>query len=68
MKKRAVRVITGLLCAAMVFSHMAGNVNQIARRCNETGNLYREDVEDIRKGYVEIQKHLADAVGRLAKL
>lgn len=24
MKKRAVRVITGLLCAAMVFSHMAG--------------------------------------------
>ena len=46
----------------------AGNVNQIARRCNETGNLYREDVEDIRKGYVVIQKHLADAVGRLAKL
>lgn len=46
----------------------AGNVNQIARRCNETGNLYGEDVEDIRKGYVEIQKHLADAVGRLAKL
>lgn len=46
----------------------AGNVNQIARRCNETGNLYAEDVVAIRKGYAEIQKQLADAVGRLAKL
>lgn len=51
-----------------LFRSAAGNVNQIARRCNETGNLYAEDVEDIRKGYAEIQKQLADAVGRLAKL
>ncbi len=32
---------------------ISNNVNQIARRCNETGNLYAEDVEDLRKGYME---------------
>lgn len=31
---------------------ISNNVNQIARRCNETGNLYKEDVEDLRKGYL----------------
>lgn len=58
----------GMMELLKLLRSAAGNVNQIARRCNETGNLYAEDVEDIRKGYVEIQKQLADAVGRLAKL
>ena len=30
---------------------IASNVNQIARRCNETRNLYAADVEDLRHGY-----------------
>ena len=47
---------------------VSNNVNQIARRCNETGNLYGEDVEDLRKGYVEMQKEVALLVGRMAKL
>ena len=47
---------------------VSNNVNQIARRCNETGNLYGEDVEDLRKGYVEVQKDVALLVGRMAKL
>lgn len=47
---------------------IAGNVNQIARRCNETRNLYREDVEDLRKGYMEVQREVALLVGKLAKL
>lgn len=47
---------------------VAGNTNQIARRCNETGNLYAEDVEDLRKGYAEVQKQFTDVAGRLAKL
>ena len=29
---------------------ISSNVNQIARRCNETRNLYAEDVEDLRRG------------------
>lgn len=47
---------------------ISNNVNQIARRCNETGNLYGEDVEDLRKGYLEVNGEVARLVGRLAKL
>ena len=47
---------------------VSNSVNQIARRCNETGNLYGEDMEDLRKGYVEVQREVALLVGRMAKL
>ena len=47
---------------------VSNNVNQIARRCNETQNLYGEDVEDLRKGYVEVQREVALLVGKFAKL
>ena len=33
---------------------ISSNVNQIAKRCNETRNLYAEDVDDLRKGYTEV--------------
>ena len=33
---------------------ISSNVNQIARRCNSTHNLYAQDVEDLRQGYVEV--------------
>ncbi len=46
----SIKELNRLLCS------IAGNVNQIARRCNETRNLYGEDVEDLRKGYMEVQK------------
>ncbi len=47
---------------------ISDNVNQIARRCNETGNLYAQDVEDLRRGYVEIKGETAGLVARLAEL
>lgn len=34
---------------------ISGNINQIARRCNETRSLYAEDVEDLRKGCAAAQ-------------
>ncbi len=33
---------------------ISSNVNQITRRCNETRNLYAQDVEDLRQGYDRI--------------
>ncbi len=33
---------------------ISNNVNQIARRCNETRNLYAQDVEDLRRGYAQV--------------
>lgn len=38
----------------LLLRSISSNVNQIARRTNETRNLYAEDVEDLRHGYVEI--------------
>ncbi|MCM1222765.1 MAG: MobC family plasmid mobilization relaxosome protein [Lachnospiraceae bacterium] len=47
---------------------VSNNVNQIARRCNETGNLYGEDVEDLRKGYMEVQMQVVGMVARFPAL
>ena len=33
---------------------ISSNVNRIARRCNETRNLYAQDVEDLRQGYAKV--------------
>lgn len=46
-------------------ARLAGNINQIARRCNETRNLHRGEVEQLRKEYAEV-KSLAQE--RLVKL
>lgn len=41
----------------------ANNMNQIARRANETRNLYAEDVEDLQRNYSQIW----DAMSTLLK-
>ena len=38
--------------------NVSNNVNQIAHRANETRNLYAEDVEDIRQGYLAVWKQI----------
>lgn len=47
---------------------ISNNVNQIARRCNETRNLYTQDVEELRQGYQVVQKRILDFVKRLTDL
>lgn len=42
----------------LLLRSIASNVNQIARRANETRNLYAEDVEDLRQGYNKVWKEL----------
>ena len=42
---------------------ISGNVNQIAKRCNETRNLYAQDVEDLRLGYTRVWTE----IGKLLK-
>ena len=41
----------GIVEVVKLLRSISSNVNQIARRCNETRNLYAEDVEDLRQGY-----------------
>lgn len=37
---------------------ISSNINQIARRCNETRNLYAQDVEDLQQGYTQVWKEV----------
>ena len=46
-------------------ARLAGSINQIAKRCNETRNLYWDDVEQLRQEYMEVK---ALAQERLCKL
>ena len=47
---------------------ISSNVNQIARRCNSTGNLYAQDVEDLRKGYAAVWKGINDLLKKFETL
>ncbi len=47
---------------------ISNNVNQIARRCNETRNLYAQDVGELRQGYNAVQKGVMDFIKRFTDL
>ena len=47
---------------------ISNNVNQIARRCNSTHNLYAQDVEDLRKGYTEVWQGINDLLKKFETL
>ena len=41
---------------------ISSNVNQIAHRCNETRNLYADDVEDLRQGYTRVWQAVEELI------
>ena len=47
---------------------ISSNVNQIARRCNSTHNLYAQDVEDLRQGYTEVWQGIHDLLKKFETL
>ena len=47
---------------------ISNNVNQIARRCNETHNLYAQDVEDLRRGYAQVWEGINALLKKFEKL
>lgn len=47
---------------------ISSNVNQIARRCNETRNLYAEDVEDLRNGYAKVWQTVNELTKKMEDL
>jgi uncharacterized protein (DUF1778 family) len=48
-----------------LLSNVANNINQIARRVNETGNIYRSDIEDIQAKQEEIWVQQKEILRRL---
>lgn len=47
---------------------ISSNVNQITRRCNETHNLYAQDVEDLRQGYDRVWHEVYDLIRKFEGL
>ena len=47
---------------------ISSNVNQIARRCNSTHNLYAQDVEDLRQGYNQVWQGVSDLLDKFERL
>lgn len=47
---------------------ISNNVNQIVRRCNETRNLYSQDVEDLRRGYAQVWEGIGDLLKKFEAL
>ena len=51
-----------------LLSKISQNVNQIARRVNATGNLYREDIDEIKEGVNEIWQQQASILSLLQRV
>lgn len=45
-----------------------GNINQIAKRANETGRVYDTDIQEIRASQKEIWKKIDELLTRLGAL
>jgi hypothetical protein len=51
-----------------LLSNVSGNVNQIARRVNQTGNIYAADIEEIRARQDEISMRQKEILRRLIEV
>ena len=60
--------MSGVLELVKLLRSISSNVNQIARRCNETRNLYAQDVEDLRQGYAALWKEVSDLLKKFDTL
>ncbi len=53
---------------AKLLRNVSSNINQIAKRVNETGNVYAADMEDIKSRLDEVWAQQDIIIGKLAKI
>ena len=46
----------------------SNNLNQYAKRANETGSIYEEDIKDLQKGHQEILARMGEILERLSSI
>ena len=46
----------------------ANNINQYAKRANETGSIYEADIKDLQKGHQEILTRMGEILERLSSI
>ena len=54
--------------AVAMLGRYNGNINQIAKRANETGRVYNTDIQEIRASQKEIWKKIDELLTRLGAL
>ena len=60
--------MSGVVELVKLLRSVSNNVNQIAKRCNSTHNLYAQDVEDLRKGYTDVWHGINDLLKKFESL
>ena len=60
--------MTGIVELVKLLRSISSNVNQIARRCNSTHNLYAQDMEDLRRGYAEVWHSISELLKKFEAL
>ena len=51
-----------------LLSNATNNINQIAKRVNETGNFYTADLEDLREKYDGLWTHMKEMLRKFATI
>jgi cell shape-determining protein MreC len=51
-----------------LLSNATNNINQIARRANETGSIYARDVRTLQKHYEELWPQMKEVLRRLSSI
>jgi len=59
---------SGVRKMVRLLSNATNNINQIARRVNETGSIYADDVVDLRERYDEIWGQAKEILRKLATI
>ena len=60
--------LTGVKEMVRLLSNATNNINQIARRANETGNIYAADIDELRSRYDELWNQAGVILRKLSKL
>ena len=60
--------LTGVKEMVRLLSNATNNVNQIARRANETGSIYAADLDDLRERYSELWNQAGGILRKLSEL
>jgi hypothetical protein len=51
-----------------LLSNATSNINQIAKRCNETGNIYADDMRDLQAKYDKLWAQAKEIMRKLAEM
>ncbi|GHV48444.1 mobilization protein [Clostridia bacterium] len=49
-----------------LLSNATNNINQISKRCNQTGNIYAADIEDLRENYDKMWEQMKEILKRIS--